>query len=90
MAMNGCDMLLLQVGKSRWELCSVLVDYRPPSPQGFLGGLAMILPTLPSCSVVDGDINIDLRKTFSKLSILATAMKMDLSTDIIVFVTVMW
>ena len=64
----GCESLLLRVGESGRELCSVLAVYRSPSGSlpDFLGGLAGILPTLPSCSVVVGDINIDLHSDIAK------------------------
>ena len=60
--MEGCKSLLLQIGESGRQLCSVLAVYRAPSGflLVFLGSLAGILSALPSFSVVVGDINIDL------------------------------
>ena len=60
--LEGCESLLLQIGESGRELCSVLAVYRAPSGSlpVFLGSLAGILSALPSFSVVVGDINIDL------------------------------
>ena len=52
--LEGCESLLLQIGESGRELCSVLAVYRAPSGSlpVFLGSLAGILSALPSFSVV--------------------------------------
>ena len=61
-SLAGCDSLLLHVGESGREVCTVLAVYRAPSCSlsAFLRDLAVVLPTLPSNSFIVGDFNIDI------------------------------
>ena len=51
-SLEGSDSLLVRIGESGRVVCTVLA--------AFLGDLARILPTLPSRSLVVGDLNFDL------------------------------
>ena len=70
--LEGSDSLLVHIGEAGRDVCSLLALYRSPSGHlsSFLGDLAEMLPSLPSSSVVVGDINIDVNyeNTLDKIS----------------------
>ena len=59
--LEGCELLLLQLGESGRELRLLLAVYRAPSGSlpAFLSDLSRILSGLPLSSFVVGDINVD-------------------------------
>ena len=61
-SLEGSDSLLVRIGWSGRVVCTVLTVYRVPSGgrSAFLGDLARVMPTLPSRSLVVGDLNFDL------------------------------
>lgn len=60
-SLSGSEALLVRIGESGRDVCSVLSVYRSPSGSlpAFLQDLAGVLSTLPSKSLVVGDVNID-------------------------------
>ena len=60
--LEGSESLLLRVGEAGRDVCTLLAVYRSPSGAlpTFLRDLSECLPSLPSNSLVVGDLNIDL------------------------------
>ena len=60
--LTGAEAMMVRVGCSGRLVTTVLAVYRTPSvgPSAFLDDFAVLLPTLPSNSVVVGDLNFDL------------------------------
>ena len=60
--MTGAEAMMVRVGCSGRLVTTVLAVYRTPSvgPSAFLDDFTVLLPTLPSNSVVVGDSNFEL------------------------------
>ena len=69
-SLEGSDPILVRIGESGRVMRTVLAVYCAPSGgrSAFLGDHARVLPTLPSRSLVFGDLNFDL--SFDKTLIL--------------------
>ena len=60
--LTGAEAMMVRVGCSGKLFTTVLAVYRTPSvgPSAFVDDFVVLLPTLPSNSVVVGDLNFDL------------------------------